>query len=206
MNTFINNLNWRYAVKKFDKNKKLKTEDLEAIIEATRLAPTSFGLQPFHIYVVSDQKLKKKMKLHSFLQPQVEDCNTILVFCTDSDVKNKIDQYTSKTVENSNIIDKVKLKATQARMLAWLGGMSKDQLSAWATNQTYIALGFALAACAELKVDSCPMEGFLSKPINKILGVPENHNSVVYLALGHRLEKPERKKIRLDKNDLFTYK
>jgi len=69
MSSFLNNLEWRFATKSFDKTKRVKSNDLNQILEAIRMAPTSFGIQPFQIYVVKDQKLKDKLKLNSFLQP-----------------------------------------------------------------------------------------------------------------------------------------
>ncbi|NCT55620.1 NAD(P)H-dependent oxidoreductase [bacterium] len=204
MSSFLNNLEWRFATKSFDKTKRVKSNDLNQILEAIRMAPTSFGIQPFQIYVVKDQKLKDKLKLNSFLQPQVSDCSHLLVFCEDTDIKNKIKAYIKESGKGKGLKDKVSLKASQARVTAWLSGLSKEQANNWAKNQTYITLGFALAACAELRVDSCPMEGFISNSVNKILKLPKSQNSVAFLALGYRADEPKSKKVRLSKSVLFT--
>ena len=54
----IENLNWRHAVKAYNPEKKVSQEDLNKILEAARLAPTSSGLQPFRVIVVENQDLK----------------------------------------------------------------------------------------------------------------------------------------------------
>lgn len=82
--------------------------------------------------------------------------------------------------------------------------MSQVDFEAWTQKQSYLALSFALAACAELNIDSCPLEGFEKKSIDKILGLPSGLKSTTVLAMGYRKEKPKWKKIRFSKKDLFT--
>jgi len=205
MSSFIKNLNWRFATKQFDTKKKLKDKDLETILESIKMVPTSFGLQPFHVYVVKNQKLKNKIKLNSFLQPQVSECSHLLVFCIEKDIKKRIKQYLSKTSKGLGLKEKVKLQTSKAMLLGWEKSKNDTQIENWAKNQAYIALGFALAACAELKIDSCPMEGFIPTQVDKLLKLPDNLKSVVFLALGYRKNNPKRTKVRLGNTELFTH-
>lgn len=79
----------------------------------------------------------------------------------------------------------------------------------WSAKQAYIALGFALAACAELKIDSCPMEAFDPATFKKILNLPDNLEPKVLLAVGHRSPKDTHirlSKIRFKKQDLFDFR
>jgi nitroreductase len=69
--SFISNLNWRYATKSFDTTKKVSDADLDQILEAIRLTPTSFGLQPYHFYVVQNQDIQNQIQAASWNQPQV---------------------------------------------------------------------------------------------------------------------------------------
>jgi nitroreductase/dihydropteridine reductase len=78
-----------------------------------------------------------------------------------------------------------------------------DKAVAWAAKQTYIALGFALAACAELGIDSCPMEGFNPAEVDKILNLPENLKTQAFLAVGYRAEGPAQPKVRFPESDIF---
>ena len=87
---------------------------------------------------------------------------------------------------------------------SFLKGKSKDDIKRWADRQTYIALGFAMASCTELKIDSCPIEGFVPEKIDVILNFPEHLKSVVLLPMGYRTEEPSHPKVRFPKEDLFT--
>ena len=82
---------------------------------------------------------------------------------------------------------------------------SDEEFVCWSSKQCYIALGFGLAAAAELKIDSCPMEGFDKKAVDKILNLPPHLNSMVFLAIGNRQEDPKRPKTRFADDDIFTH-
>lgn len=203
-NTFLSQLNWRYATKKFDTTKKVDQATLEKIIEAIKMAPSSLGLQPFHIYVITDQKVKDKIKDKSYFQSQVAEGSHLLVFCSRVDAVNRVDQYV-KLVTKGKLAEKIKLKPMETMMKGYMKNKSEEGVKSWADEQVYIALGFAMAACAELSVDSCPIGGFDPQAVNKILDLPDNIRSTVLLSIGYRKQDPKKKKIRFDNQDLFTY-
>ncbi|MFH1667495.1 MAG: NAD(P)H-dependent oxidoreductase [Candidatus Komeilibacteria bacterium] len=201
--TFIDNLEWRFATKKFDPAKKVDQTTLDNIIKAIRFTPSSYGMQPYHIYIISDQGLKDKMKTITFMQPQAAGCSQMLVFCARTDLKDRVDQYI-EDVSKGNLLAKTKLQAKKLLIINTIGKKSEEDLLEWSKRQTYIALGFAVAVCAELQVDSCPMEGFNAKAMNKLLDLPEYMTSVVLLPIGYRAEDPQHDKFRYSKEDLFT--
>lgn len=59
--SLLENLNWRHSVKAFNPDKKVSEENIEKILEAARLAPTSSGLQQFRVINVSNQEVKEKL-------------------------------------------------------------------------------------------------------------------------------------------------
>ena len=204
-NTFLNNLDWRFATKKFGPKKKVSAKNLAKILEAIRFTPSSHGLQPYHIIIVTDQKLKEQIKKYSFSQNQVTDCSHLLVFCGRIDIKKRINDY----VEFASAGDKLKKLALQNFKLAKMQTVGKLKIAGaleWSAKQTYLALGFALAACAELKIDSCPMGGFLPKQVDKLLKLPSHLKSVAMLPIGYRAQGPAKPKFRYPKNDLFSEK
>ena len=203
--TFLEQLDWRFATKAFDSNKHVSDEDLHKILHAARMAPTSYGLQPFHVYVVKDPELRKKMKAHSYMQSQVTDSSHVLVFCTRDDIVPRVDDYID-VASGGKKTAAIKLAPMKLVMKTSMKKKQGDAAREWAHHQTYIALGFALAACAELGIDSCPMEGFDSDDIGKLLDVPEHMRPVAYLAIGYRKEEPSYEKVRFPESDLFTYK
>jgi nitroreductase / dihydropteridine reductase len=202
--SFLYNMNWRYAAKEFDTNKPVSKKDLDKILESIRMAPTSYGLQALHIYVVENLETRKKIKEHSFGQAQIDTSSHVLVFCTRTDSNERVDQMIDLMSANDEKV-KEKLKGMEDMMKGSMANKSEEEIICWSARQAYIALGFAMAACTELKVDSCPMEGFVNEEIDKILKLPPHIKSIAFLAIGHRLEDPKREKFRFPNDDLFTH-
>lgn len=204
--TFLNNLHWRYATKEFDSSKKVSEENLVKTLKSIQYSPSSYGLQPYHIYVVSDEKVKRKMKLATFLQKQADTCSHMIVFCArvdKDDVLNRIDDYVNLTAK-INETSKLKLQPMKLMMKGSVKKRDREAHVQWASEQCHIALGFALAAATELNIDSCPMGGFDKNAICKLIRIPKHLSPVALLPIGYRKEEPKRKKVRFSKEDLFT--
>lgn len=183
--SFINHLEWRHATKAFDPSKHVSEDHLKLVLQAIRMAPTSFGLQPFHVEVVKSQDLKEKLFPHSWNQKQVTTCSALLVFVAHTNIEGRITQYI-EAASGGNAEVKAKLAPYEGMMRSTFNGRSEEDLKAWAQKQAYIALGFGLAACAELKIDSCPMEGLVGAEYDKLLGLGKGQYSAVSLAIGYR--------------------
>lgn len=200
--TFLSNLQWRYATKNFDSSK-LSDKHLETILDAVRFAPTSYGLQPFHVTVVSGAALREQMKQASWDQPQLTSASHVLVFSARTDLKDRIEAHLMNTAGGNPDI-RAKLAGFEGALNGFAEGKTESDIQVWATKQAYIALGFALAACAELQIDSCPMEGFDPVQMKKILGLPAHFFPCVMLPVGKRASTEILKpKVRFDKADLF---
>jgi len=200
---FLDNLNWRYATKAFDTAKKVSEEDLQKILEAVRLSPSSFGLQPFHVHVVSNQTTKDELKTHAWGQAQFSDASHILVFSGRTDLMERINQLMHMASEG-NPEAREQMKAYENMMIGFADARDPAWIKNWAERQAYIALGFAMAACAELQIDSCPMEGFDPAAFDKVLKLPDHFKSVVTLAVGYRKEPATPPKKRFSGEDLFS--
>jgi len=203
----LENLNWRYATKKFDPTKNVSEADLETIKEAIRLSASSYGLQLYKVLVVKNPELRAKLRPVTWNQPQVTDASHLIVFCN----------YTS--VIPDHIDDYLKLKAKTQELdldsLKGYGDFIKNKMaevtdaykSDWTSRQVYIALGNLLSACAELKIDACPMEGFEPEKYNEILSLKEQGlNAVVVAAIGYRSAEDQSQyavKVRKSKELLF---
>lgn len=202
-----NNLKWRYATKKFDKSKMISENNLEVLKENTLLSPSSWGLQPYKVIIVSNDKLKEKLKSASYEQDQITDCSHLFVFCNyvnvterdvDSFLELKAETENTNLESLSNISEKIKNK---------IKSKSPEDLSDWTARQAYLGLGFLLASAAELRIDACPMEGFEPEKYNSILKLEDKGlNSVVIAAVGYRDENDpylNKKKVRKDKDFFF---
>ena len=189
MNTTIKNLEWRYACKKFDENKKLSTNQIYILKKAFNLTPTSFGLQPIKLIVIENDDLKSKLLPHAYYQKKITTCSHLLILCIDKTVNSvTIDEYYNLEMKtrgtSEEIIDKFRtqLKDMYAKM-------SKEDIEKSSVNQAYIALGNLMTVCAMEKIDSCPMEGFNQSKIDEELNLDaKGLKSILLLPVGFRAE------------------
>lgn len=183
----VEDLKWRYATKKFDATKVVSESDLAKIKEAIRLTATSYGLQLFKVMVVTDQAVKEKLKPVSWGQSQVTDASHVLVLCHYTEVTEEhLNAFAAIKSEVQNI-ERSKLEGYVQFISNTLSKLTPEQIQTWTAKQTYIALGNLMAACAELKIDSCPMEGFEAEKYDEILGLKEQGLSAALVCpIGYR--------------------
>ncbi len=203
----IENLKWRYATKRFDSNKKLNSANLELLKESIRLSASSYGLQLYKVLIIEDEKMKALLKDASWGQAQITEASHIFVFCNYSKVTSQqIDEYLQlkASIQNLKTDD---LKAYGDFMKNTLLGMTEEQMNNWTAKQCYIALGNLLAACADLKIDACPMEGFEPEKYDNILGLKaKGLNAAVIAAVGYRSQEDQTQfaaKVRKPLEELF---
>lgn len=185
--SLIENLKWRHAVKAYDSTKKVAQEDLNKILEAARLAPTSSGLQPFRVIVVENQELKEQM-VKGALNPEVmKDSSHVLVFAAwDRYSAEKIDEVYDYHTDVREL-PRGRFSSYTDQLKTIYGAQTAEENFAHTARQTYIALGLAMAQAAELKIDSTPAEGFSNEVVDEILGLKElGLKSVTLLYLGYR--------------------
>ena len=202
-------LKWRYATKKFDPTKKLPLELVDKIIESVWLAPTSSGLQPFELLVITNQEIKNKITEVSFGQDIVADCSHLLVFAAwDNYTEERIDNiYAHHTREREQLTDRY--NAYTDRLKARYLNRPASENFEHAARQAYIAMGFAMAEAASLQIDATPMEGFVDTEVDQILNLKEKGlKSVLLLPIGYRDEENDwlvnQKKVRHPKEDFLT--
>lgn len=170
--SLIENLEWRHATKAYDPTKKVSETDLNKILEAIRLAPTSSGLQQFRVVVVEDQETKNKL-VNGALNPEcVTDCSHILVFAAwDNYTDEKIDKVYDLTTDERDL-PRGRFDSYTSQLKESLSQLTNEQHFEHAAKQSYIGLGLALAQAAELRIDSTPAEGFNSKVFDEVLDLP----------------------------------
>ncbi|MGO2102738.1 MAG: NAD(P)H-dependent oxidoreductase [Psychroflexus halocasei] len=185
----IEALNWRYAVKKFKTDKLVSDEKLEIIAKAFNLTPTSYGLQPIKLAVVSDPNLKHQLYEKSMHQEQVRTASHILVICIEDIVDSAfIEDNFELQKEIRNTPDEI-LAPYRNFLLEFFNKKDKTQKDKWAINQAYLALGNLLTVCAKEGVDACPMEGFQPDAYGEILNLKEKSlKPVLVLPIGYRDE------------------
>jgi nitroreductase/dihydropteridine reductase len=183
----LHKLQWRYATKKMNPAKAVPQEKVERILEAARLAPTSSGLQPFDILVVTNPEVRAKIKPNAWNQDQVTDCSHLLVFAAwDNYTAERINMMFDLTNEVRGFKNEGWEKYRQ-QLLSTYPQRDPEVNFQHAARQAYIGLGAALIAAAFEEVDSTPMEGFDPAIIDDILHLRERGlRSVVIMPLGYR--------------------
>jgi len=184
--SFIDNLEWRRAVKHFSPGE----VDYEAIYNAMLNAPSSFGLQPYKILIVHNQDKKKELRGASYNQAQVEESYVLFVLCAMKDVDKRVDQFISESGSDTK-------KEMISGFLEHLP--NKEE---WAKRQAYIALGYGMAAASERMITTCPMEGFDAAAYSKILEIDEGLLPCALLAVG-RADPSEKFSPRFRFSDIF---
>lgn len=209
-NQVLEQLKWRYAVKKFDPSKKISKADWETLEEALVLSPSSYGLQPWKFLVIDKPEIRKKLTPLSWNQTQVEDCSHYVVFL-------------GKTAVNESYVDNFIASAAKARgvtpdkLAGYRNMMVKDLVSGprshviseWAARQVYIALGNLMTCAALLGIDACPMEGLEPPKYDEVLGLKDSgYVTLVACAFGYRHADDayaKAPKVRFDKNQIIQH-
>lgn len=205
----IDNLNWRYAVKRMN-GTKVPQQKFDTILEATRLSASSAGLQPYKIIVVENENVKKQLQPAAYNQPQITEASHLLIFAAYENVTaTHIDEYINLQATIKNVLVE-SLAGFKDMLLGHINSRSAEGNFNWAARQAYIALGTALIAAAEERVDATPMEGFNPAAFDEILGLQElGLKSVALLALGYRDEVNDylinAPKVRKDMKDLVVH-
>jgi nitroreductase len=198
-------LNWRYATKKFDPSKIISPEDIAALIEAVRLSPSSYGLQPWKVILVKDPALRRAIRTHAWDQAQITDASHLMVLCSLRNIdKDYIHTYIAQIAKDRGV--SVESLAGFERMMLGVLGQSPEEISNWMKRQVYLALGMLLSTCAQRKIDSCPIEGFQSTGVDDVLGLAaQGIESVVLCPVGYRAPDDHHaslKKVRFGKEDI----
>jgi nitroreductase len=204
---FLEAMNFRHACKVFDEGKKIPEGLVKNIAEVGRLSPSSFGMEPWEFLIIQSQDIKEALRPSCWNQVQITSCSELLVIVT----KNKLVEPGNRYVE-----EMFKRKKMPQEMFDTYMGVYADFLGAkaegkpdfykdWSAKQAYIAAGNMMTYAATEGIDSCPIEGFDQKAVEKTLEIDGEEKSVALLiAFGYRLnEQPQ--KVRLPADKIYRY-
>ncbi len=186
----ITNLKWRYATKQFDPNRVIAPELWAALAESLVLTPSSYGLQPWKFFIVTNPEIRAQLKGFSWNQSQVTDCSHYVVFTIKKNLSlGDVDRFIERTaaVRSTEVASMQKYRDMIASDLIY--GPRSFNINEWAARQVYIALGNFMTSAAMLGVDTCPMEGIEPANYDQVLGLGQKgYATVVACAAGYRSE------------------
>ena len=200
---FLEAMNFRHACKLFD-GKKIPAGDLEFILEAGRLSPSSFGIEQWKFVVVQNQALKAEIEKVSWNQPQISTSSDLLVILARKDVRSS-DAYTQKQLKRWGLPEEG-FKGLMGIYKGWVDGRDDHTIEMWSEKQCYIAAGNMMSAAALIGIDSCPIEGFDSAKVDVLLGIDTAvYQSALVIPFGYRASE-QRGKHRLVLSEVVEYR
>lgn len=201
----IEQLQWRYATKKFDSKKMLEASKIDIIKHAFNLTATSYGLQPIKLVIFSNKNLQQELVEHTMNQVQLAQASHVLLFCIEKSIdKNYITEYFNRIKDIRKTTDAI-LNPFKEFLIEDFERKSQTHIENWAAKQAYLAMGNILTVCAVEGIDACPMEGFSPVKYDEILKLSERGlKSVLVMPIGYRAEDDmfaEFKKVRKELNN-----
>lgn len=204
----IKTLEWRYAAKVFNPDRRIPAEDWEALLESLHLSPSSLGLQMWKFLDVQDPSVRAQLREVSWGQSQVTDASRLVVFCARRDfAPEDVQRYLERITEVRGVTME-SLNLYRDRIFELVNSKSPDVLKAWLERQAYIALGFMMSCAADLRVDTCALEGMIPAEYDRILKLDQSpYYALCALALGYRDEEADKyarlAKVRFDRKDVI---
>lgn len=185
----IEQLQWRYATKRFDSKKKLSSEKLNILKESFNLTATSFGLQPLKLVILGNSEIKNKLVDFTYNQTQIRDASHLLILCIEKEIDRNFILDHFKRVEGTRNTPRKILEPFEKELIRSFTEKSAAEIRDWMINQLYLTLGALLTVCAIEKIDACPMEGFEPEKYDKFLSLDKRGlESVIVLPVGYRDE------------------
>jgi nitroreductase len=187
-NLLIKQLNWRYATKQFDPQRKIKANEWAALEEALILTPSSCGLQPWKFVVVTDAATRERLVGVSYGQRQIADASHLVVFAIKKNLSEQdVDDHLARVSEVRGVPRESLGGYRQMMVGAIIKRLDDSKRNDWAANQVYIALGNFLTSAALMGIDACPMEGIEPAKYDEILGLDKmSLGTVVAATAGYR--------------------
>ena len=205
----LQQLNWRYATKKFDPTKKIPAEDWAALEQALVLTPSSAGLQPWKFFVVTDPAVKARLRPAAHNQAQTVDCSHFVVFTVRKDLGHEhVGRHVARMAEVRGITTESLAKFHQMVTGNLERAKAESRLDTWQTHQIYIALGNFMTSAAMVGIDTCPMEGIEPALMDDVLGLKDSgYTTIVACAAGYRAADDKyaaTKKVRFKAEDVIV--
>lgn len=189
----------RRSFKNFDPQYTLSQEDLTAILDATRYTPTAFNIQNYRFLVVQDPEQREKLTKVAWNQPQINSCSALIVMCADMKAWEKEPRrYWADSPK-----DVQELYADQM-IPAYYSG--KEQVQRDEAFRSASMASYALMMVAQAYgLESCPMDGFDFDQVKQIINLPDDHELIMFVALGKAAAEPKPRPAMLPLKELVRF-
>jgi nitroreductase len=191
----------RYACHAFQRDRAIDRADLDVVLEAGRLSPSSFGLEQWKFIVVTKPDEKTALQAVCFNQPQVGDAPVVVVI-----LAKIADLHPDTDYIKTLMAREYPGAALEPALANYRGFHANTDVKAWSITQCHIAAANMMTAATAVGLDSCAIGGFLADKVKQILGVDdERYEIALVLPLGYCAE-PAPEKQRLPLSELVEYR
>ena len=206
MKNFDESLDFRHACKVFDENKKISDKDIQFILQAARKSPSSFGMEAWKFLVITNEKLKAKLRPACWDQIQITSCSHLVIVLAgiesvkveSGEVKKR---FTRREMPQETLDFYMDLYSSHLKETL----SNDDNIFAWTSKQTYIAAGNMMTGAASIGIDSCPIEGFEKDKVEEILNLNKSkYRLSLVLPFGYRINE-QSEQLRLDFDDVVEF-
>ncbi|MCI5167209.1 MAG: nitroreductase family protein [Candidatus Electrothrix sp. GM3_4] len=187
----------RRAIKHFDANHVMTTEEANEILSLAVLSPTAFNIQNWRFVVVDDADLRKKIREVAWDQSQVTDTSLFIVLCADLRAWEK--QPERYWVNAPKEIQEFMLPAIDN----YYRGKEQVQRDEAMRSCGIVAQTIMLAA-QSLGYNSCPMDGFDFKKVAQLICLPDDHVIAMCVAVGKSTKEAWPRPGQLSLNDVVV--
>lgn len=185
-NDFEKALHFRHACKLFDETRTISSDDLNFILEAGRLSPSSFGMEQWHFFLIRDPKMREEIRTEAWNQPQITTASELIAVAYKKNVRST-DAYIQSEFEKFHYPEYLR------QMYAgFIDPRSDEVLECWSSRQVYIASANMMSAAASIGIDSCPIEGFDRDAVEKIMGIDTKVYGIpLLIPFGYRVKEQQ---------------
>ncbi|WP_347219986.1 nitroreductase family protein [Chryseobacterium sp.] len=174
---FLDKMKTRYTVKKYNPQGNISEEKISQLKEILNLSPSSINSQPWNFIFVNRGELKSQLAEVSFINKEkVIDCSHLIIFQV---LKNPEDF--EKQIEENLPEGAVNYYRTRVKP------KGETYVKSWLAHQVYLSLGVLLSACADMGIDSTPMEGIEPELYDEILKNAQ-YETLFAVAIGEKLD------------------
>jgi nitroreductase len=184
----------RYSCREFIADHPISMDELAVLLEAGRLAPSAFGLEPWRFISVTDAAGKAAIAHACFDQPAATTAAAFIAIVALVDKLDPDSGYVRARFEAE-----ARGGNTAPIYDAYRAHYQADAITAWAQGQCNFAAAHMLLQATHLGLGSCPLGGFDAAALAAALTLPEGETPALVIALGHcAYPVPERLRKTLD--------
>lgn len=200
-NTILGLFRHRFACHSFQADRAIAREDLDVVLEAGRLSPSSFGLEQWKFLVVTKAEDKAALQSACFNQPQVGNASVVIVILAKIAELDPDSDYIKKIMAREYPGD-----ALDMAMQNYRGFHANTDVKAWSITQCHIAAANMMTAATAVGLDSCAIGGFLADQVKSLLNIDgDRYEIALILPIGYCAEEAH-EKLRLPLSELVEYR